>query len=76
MIFIATSPPSSKEIIIFSLNSMSTLYLLVVLSFHPKMFSGFRVIFDHQRDHFCHRLSNLGSKGTGGGFLREHQQLF
>ena len=50
---------------------------LTFLSFQPKMFSGFRVILDHQRDHFCHPLNHLDAKATGGGFLRvEHHQLF
>ena len=35
---------------------------LTFLSFQPKMFSGFRVILDHRRDHFCHPLNHIGSK--------------
>ena len=30
---------------------------LTFLSFQPKMFSGFRVILNRQREHFCHHLS-------------------
>ena len=55
------------------LNVVLIKVFLTFLSFQPKMFSGFRVIIDHQRDHVSRPLSH----GTGGGYLSvEHQKLF